>query len=83
MKVLYFAWVRERTGMPEESVAPPDRVRTVRDLAVWLAGRSDGHAAAFAAPERLRAAINRDQARFDDTIGPDDEIAFFPPMTGG
>jgi sulfur-carrier protein len=83
MKVLYFAWVRERAGTAQETVTPPENVRTVRDLARWLSSRSEGHAAAFASLEKLRVAINQDQARLDDAVKADDEIAFFPPMTGG
>ena len=83
MRILYFAWVRERTGTAEETVDPPAAVTTVGQLADWLAARSPGHAAAFANPKRLRVAINQEQARFGDAVGPNDEIAFFPPMTGG
>ncbi len=83
MRILYFAWVRERAGTAEETVAPPATVATVALLADWLASRSPGHAAAFADRKRLRVAINQEQARFDDPIGPNDEVAFFPPMTGG
>jgi molybdopterin synthase sulfur carrier subunit len=83
MKVLYFAWVRERTGTSEETVSPPATVTTVGDLTDWLAALSPGHAAAFADRRRLRVAINQEQARFTDLIAANDEIAFFPPMTGG
>lgn len=83
MKVLYFAWVRERVGKAEETVAPPVTVATVAALADWLAARDEAHAAAFADRKRLRVAINREQARFDDPVAANDEIAFFPPMTGG
>lgn len=83
MKVLYFAWVRERAGLSEETVTPPVTVTTVTELADWLATRSPGHAAAFADRKRLRVAINQEQARFGDSVAANDEIAFFPPMTGG
>lgn len=83
MKVLYFAWVRERAGTSEETVTPPAGVTTVAQLADWLAARSPGHAAAFADRKRIRVAINEEQARFSDPVAPNDEIAFFPPMTGG
>ena len=83
MKVLYFAWVRERVGKAEEAVTPPASVATVAALADWLASRDPAHAAAFADRKRLRVAINREQARFEDPIAANDEVAFFPPMTGG
>jgi molybdopterin converting factor subunit 1 len=83
MRVLYFAWVRERTGTAEESVTPPPGVTTATALADWLATRSDGHAHALADRAKLRIAINQEQASFDDPIAANDEIAFFPPMTGG
>jgi len=83
VKILYFAWVRERAGTSQETVSPPDAVRTVAQLADWLATRSPGHAAAFADRKRLRVAINQEQAAFADPVAAHDEIAFFPPMTGG
>ena len=83
MRVLYFAWVRERTGTAEETVTPPAAITTAGALADWLSQRSEGHAAAFADRTRLRLAINQEQARFADPIAANDEIAFFPPMTGG
>lgn len=83
MKILYFAWLRERTGMAQEIISPPASVTTAGQLADWLSARDDAHAAAFADRNRLRVAINQDQAGFDDPIAAYDEIAFFPPMTGG
>jgi molybdopterin synthase sulfur carrier subunit len=83
MRVLYFAWVRERTGTSEETLTPPTSVTSAADLADWLATRSEGHAAAFADRGRLRLAINQEQADFTDPVAANDEVAFFPPMTGG
>ena len=83
MKVLYFAWVRERVGKPEEDVAPPASVATVGDLIAWLSGRGEGYAHAFENPRVIRAAIDRAHVRPDATIAGAREIAFFPPMTGG
>ena len=83
MKVLYFAWVRQKVGTAEEEVAPPEAVRDVAGLIAWLAARSPGHAAAFADPRQLRAAVNQDFAPPDHPVRPGDEIAFFPPVTGG
>jgi len=83
MKVLYFAWVRQKVGMAEEAVSPPDEVRSVAELIAWLAGRSPGHAAAFAQPKQIRAAVNQEFAGPDALVAANDEIAFFPPVTGG
>ena len=83
MKVLYFAWVRERVGKPEEDVAPPASVATVGDLIAWLSGRGEGYAHAFENPRVIRAAIDRAHVRADAAIAGAREIAFFPPMTGG
>jgi molybdopterin synthase sulfur carrier subunit len=83
MRVLYFAWVREKIGMGEEEVTPPADVTTVATLVDWLAGRSDGHAAAFADRTRLRAAIDQEFVALDAPLGTAREVAIFPPVTGG
>ena len=83
MKILYFAWVRQKIGLAEEEVAPPPEVRDVARLIAWLATRSPGHAAALADPKQVRAAVNQDFCTFDQPVAAGDEIAFFPPVTGG
>jgi molybdopterin synthase sulfur carrier subunit len=83
MKVKYFAWVRERVGTAEETLEPPDDVRTVADLIGWLAQRGEHYAHAFETPRAIRAAIDHTHVRPDAAIAGAREIAFFPPMTGG
>jgi len=83
VKVLYFAWVRERVGKAEEDIAPPAGVATVSDLIAWLAGRGEEYAHAFEKPGIIRAAIDRVHVKPDTAISGAREIAFFPPMTGG
>lgn len=83
MKLLYFAWVRERTGVHEEDYDLPDGVVTVADLIEHLKGRGDGFARAFADAGQIRAAVNQETAGPGDPVAQDDEVAFFPPMTGG
>jgi molybdopterin synthase sulfur carrier subunit len=83
VKVLYFAWLRERIGRVEEEIDPPPTVATVGELIGWLAGRGEEYAHAFANPRVVRAAIDRTHVRPDQTIAGAREIAFFPPMTGG
>ena len=83
VKVLYFAWVRERIGKPEEEIEPPPEVATVGDLMAWLSRRGEEYANAFINPKVIRAAINRSHVKPETTIAGAREIAFFPPMTGG
>jgi molybdopterin synthase sulfur carrier subunit len=83
MRVLYFAWVRQKVGVAEEEVAPPPEVRDVAGLIAWLSARSPGHAAAFAQARQVRAAVNQEFAAPEAPVGPGDEVAFFPPVTGG
>jgi len=83
VKLLYFAWVRERIGKPEEEVELPAEISTVADLVNWLARRGEQYAYAFENPKVIRAAIDRAHVRADAAIAGAREIAFFPPMTGG
>ena len=83
MGILYFAWLRTKTGRAGEEVDPPGHVGTVRELMGWLAERSPGFAEAMAAPGVIRAAVNQDYAGPDHPVRPGDEVAFFPPVTGG
>ena len=83
MKLVYFAWVRERVGKTEETVTPPAGVANVTELMAWLAGRGEEYAYAFENPKIIRAAIDRAHVRPDTPLGKAAEIAFFPPMTGG
>jgi molybdopterin synthase sulfur carrier subunit len=83
MKVMYFAWVRERIGKAEETLEPPSAVTTVGDLIAWLTTRGEEYAHAFDTPKVIRAAIDHTHVRPDTAIAGAREIAFFPPMTGG
>ena len=83
MKLLYFAWVRQKIGKSEETLALPADVSTVRELARYLRTRGPGYAEAFADPARLHAAANLEHVGFDTRLSDGDEIAFFPPVTGG
>ncbi|KUP91676.1 molybdopterin converting factor subunit 1 [Tritonibacter horizontis] len=81
MDVLYFAWVRERIGVPKERVET-DAV-TVAELVAELSAREDRYAAAFADLSALRVALDQELAEFDAPLAGVREVAFFPPMTGG
>jgi sulfur-carrier protein len=83
VKLLYFAWVRERIGKGEEVIDPPPGVTTVAELMTWLAGRGEEYAFAFENPKVIRAAIDRTHVKADKEIAGAREVAFFPPMTGG
>jgi molybdopterin synthase sulfur carrier subunit len=83
MKLVYFAWVRERIGKTEETLDPPAAVTTVAELIGWLAERGEEYAYAFENPKIIRAAIDRAHVRPEAAIAGAREIAFFPPMTGG
>lgn len=79
--VLYFAWVRERIGLPKERVQT--NAATVADLIEELKAREDRYAAAFADLRALRVAIDQQLADFATPLAGAREVAFFPPMTGG
>ncbi|PZQ61262.1 MAG: molybdopterin converting factor subunit 1 [Sphingomonas taxi] len=83
MRIVYFAWVRERIGVAEEELVPPPGVDSVAGLIDWLAGRSDGHAAAFADRAKLRAAVDQVFVPLDAAVARAREVAIFPPVTGG
>jgi len=83
MKVLYFAWLRAKAGTGEENLTPPADVTTVAALVDWLKTRSAGLAEAFADMRLIRVAVNQDYVGLDHPIKAGDEIAFFPPVTGG
>jgi sulfur-carrier protein len=83
VKILYFAWVREKTGKAEEVLELPSGIDTVAGLIGWLKARDPRYAAAFARPDVIRAAVNRRHVTSDASLAGAREIAFFPPVTGG
>jgi sulfur-carrier protein len=83
VKLVYFAWVRERIGKPDESVDLPATVVTVTDLMEWLKARGEEYAYAFENSPLIRAAIDKTHVKHNASISGAREIAFFPPMTGG
>jgi molybdopterin synthase sulfur carrier subunit len=82
-KLVYFAWVRERVGKPEEELELPADVATVADLVRWLKSRGEEYEYAFENEGIVRAALDRVHAKPNAAIAGAREIAFFPPMTGG
>lgn len=83
MKLLYFAWVRERIGLTEEEVALPAEVATVGDLVDWLKGRGPEYEHALAEPSVIRVAVDQVHAERSAPVAGAREVALFPPMTGG
>ena len=81
MDILYFAWVRERIGLPRERIETG--AATVRDLVAELVAREERYAVAFSDLEALRVAVDQELRDFDAPLAGAREVAFFPPMTGG
>ena len=81
VEVLYFAWVRERIGLPGESVET--QAETVEGLVEELKAREPRYAAAFTDLSALRVALDQELSEFSDPLAGVREVAFFPPMTGG
>ncbi len=83
MKLLYFAWLRTRTQIGEENISLPENVGNVRELVDWLRQRGPNFAQAFENMKVVRAAVNQTYVQLDHPLSDDDEVAFFPPVTGG
>jgi sulfur-carrier protein len=83
MKVLYFAWLKQKVGAAEEEVAPPAEVADVAGLLDWLSARSPRHREALANRSVVRVAVNQSYAQPNHPVRRGDEIALFPPVTGG
>lgn len=83
MKIVYFAWVRERVGKTDENVDLPEDVATVADLVRWLKTRGEEYEYAFENEAVVRAALDHVHVKPQTALAGAREIAFFPPMTGG
>jgi molybdopterin synthase sulfur carrier subunit len=83
LTILYFAWLRERVGSAHEEFALRDGVETVADLMDYLSALDAGHAAAFRNRSVIRCAVNQEFVNASSSIRAGDEVAFFPPVTGG
>jgi molybdopterin synthase sulfur carrier subunit len=83
MRLLYFAWVKEKAGVAAEEIDPPAGVTTIAELIDWLKARGPEFENAFARSEVICAAIDHAHVRHDAKIAGAREIAFFPPVTGG
>lgn len=83
MTLLYFAWVRQKIGRGEEALPLPAGARTVADLIGQLKTRGANYADAFSDLRRIHVAVNQEHSGFDAHLRDSDEVAFFPPVTGG
>ena len=83
MKILYFAWLRERLNRSEEDVTPPPEVQTAADLLAWLAGRDEALALALEKPAQFKVARDAHIIAHDASIIGASTVAILPPMTGG
>ena len=83
LTIRYFAWMREHTGTDLETVSLPDNVSSVGGLVQHLVTMSDGHEQALKNMRAVRVAVNRTYGDLDTPVAGGDEVAFFPPVTGG
>ncbi len=83
MKLLYFAWLKQKTGIGEEDITLPEDVTTLGALVDWLKTRGPGYGEALADLSVVRFAVNQDFAQLDHPLTDADEVALFPPVTGG
>jgi sulfur-carrier protein len=83
VKLLYFAWLREKVGCGAEEIELPEGIATVADVVGWLKTRGAQFDEAFARPEVVRAAVDKVHVKAGASVAGAREIAFFPPVTGG
>lgn len=83
MVVKYFSWIKEHIGKAEEVIDLPVDITTIKELILYLENLNDGYRLAFEKKNLIKIAINKSYSSIDDKIDNNDEIAFFPPVTGG
>ena len=83
MKLIYFAWLRARIGCAEEEIDLPPGVKDVAGLLDWLRSRGSGYAEALRDLSVVRVAVNQNYVGVEHPVREGDEIAVFPPVTGG
>ena len=83
MKILYFSWIKDKLGKSHEEMQLNDNVKTVNDLIALLKKNNENYEDVFKDTSSIKVSINMETARFEDSIHDNDEVAFFPPMTGG
>ena len=83
MKVLYFSWIKDKLGKSHEEIQVDDNIKTINDLIILLKQNNENYEDVFKDTSSIKVSINMETARFEDSIHDSDEVAFFPPMTGG
>ena len=83
MRIRYFAWLKHRVGCAEEELALPPGIDTLDRLKTLLAERHPRFGEALASPGVVRCAVNQEHVPGDVPLTDRDEVAFFPPVTGG
>ena len=83
MKILYFSWIKDKLGKSHEEMQLNDNIKTVNDLIILLKKNNENYEDVFKDTSSIKVSINMETARFEDSIHDNDEVAFFPPMTGG
>ena len=83
MKLLYFSWIKDKIGKSQENIDINNDIKTVEDLIKFLSAISDDYKVVFKDTSSIKVSINMETANFNDKLNNDDEVAFFPPMTGG
>ena len=83
MKILYFSWIKDKLGKSHEEMQLNENIKTVNDLITLLKKNNENYEDVFKDTSSIKVSINMETARFEDSIHDNDEVAFFPPMTGG
>ena len=83
MKILYFSWIKDKLGKSHEDIQLNDNVKTINDLITSLKQTNENYLDVFKDTSSIKVSINMETAKFEDSINNNDEVAFFPPMTGG
>ena len=83
MKLLYFAWIRVKMGVSGEHIDPPQNIKDIEGLIDWLRQRNPIANETFSDISNIRIAVNQEYVSINNPVKPGDEIAFFPPVTGG
>ena len=83
MKILYFSWIKDKIGKTHEDIDIRDNIKTIEDLIAFLKKSNESYEEVFKDISSIKVSINMETANFKDQINNNDEVAFFPPMTGG
>ena len=83
MKILYFSWIKDKIGKTHEDIQIKDNIKTIDDLIAYLKKSNESYEEIFKDTSSIKVSINMETANFKDQINNNDEVAFFPPMTGG